>query len=503
MCCYHLEDHQDCITSVNISPDTEMIAVSNENSTIYLYKLSENTTINEKKYQKISNRKIQNENKPNFQELVGGHSSTVFKAKFTHDSKYLLSCGDDNTACLWNVNKTKENLENKEKEEEEEEEEREEEDDLFNTKLKSSWSKNYNPAQTSLVTSYSGHLYSVWDLELYSQLNLFATASKDSTARLWSFDRIYPLRIFAGHQSDVNCVKFHPNGAYIATGSSDKTVRLWSVQSGDFVRLFSGHRSRVYSLAFSPDGTYLASAGEDKKIKVYDLRSGLVFKEFKGHSDIVHSLTFDNNSEILCSGGLDKTVKFWDLHQKNIKIGPELSDGCSGTSSGNSSNNTSSEFIQQNKNLSSPSTSNELIRSLNVDFNVYSIYCDMQNVFYVNGAKKMTNTSQSVNQNLNRNLNLDEKPIIICDKKPMEKSIDSSSTKKISAKNKTLPGETKKTLVSNQSVEATSDTTPKTSINTRSSRRNASDSQTNTPTTSAQANASSFLFSNDDDLYEI
>ncbi len=114
MCCYHLEDHQDCITSVNISPDTEMIAVSNENSTIYLYKLSENTTINEKKYQKISNRKTQNENKPNFQELVGGHSSTVFKAKFTHDSKYLLSCGDDNTACLWNVNKTKENLENKE-----------------------------------------------------------------------------------------------------------------------------------------------------------------------------------------------------------------------------------------------------------------------------------------------------------------------------------------------------------------------------------------------------
>ena len=54
MCCYHLEDHQDCITSVNISPDTEMIAVSNENSTIYLYKLSENTTIDDKKYQKIS-----------------------------------------------------------------------------------------------------------------------------------------------------------------------------------------------------------------------------------------------------------------------------------------------------------------------------------------------------------------------------------------------------------------------------------------------------------------
>ena len=93
-----------------------------------------------------------------------------------------LSCGADNVACLWDVNK---------------------------------------PRASRHVVSYSGHLYPVWDLEAYSRLNLFATASKDGTSRLWSFDHIYPLRIYCGHQSDVNCVRFHPNGAYLATGKTN------------------------------------------------------------------------------------------------------------------------------------------------------------------------------------------------------------------------------------------------------------------------------------------
>ena len=91
----------------------------------------------------------------------------------------------------------------------------------------------------------------------------FATASMDRTARLWSCDSVYPIRVFAGHNSAVDvrsivvtpcgpstppprpspppqAVQFHPNCNYLATGSSDRTCRLWDVQSGQCVRLFSG-----------------------------------------------------------------------------------------------------------------------------------------------------------------------------------------------------------------------------------------------------------------------
>jgi transcription initiation factor TFIID subunit 5 len=266
-------------------------------------------------------------------ELTGGHSDVVFKSKFTHDSKYLLSCGGDGAACLWDVNS--------------------------------------NEQKKPLKCTYSGHLYPVWDISIYSQLNLFATSSKDGTSRLWSFDRLYPLRIYAGHNSDVNCVEFHPNGAYLATGSSDRTVRLWCVQTGSFLRLYSspGHKSRIFSIAFSSDGNYLASGGEDRRIKIWDLRTASMLKELKGHSNIIHSLRFDNTSSILCSGGNDQTVKFWDI---NIN-----------KSTGQNSENSSS----------SSSSSVELIESIHLDFNIYSSFIDAQNVAYITGAKKQESSS--------------------------------------------------------------------------------------------------------------
>jgi transcription initiation factor TFIID subunit 5 len=173
-CTYYINDSNSCITSSSISPDTSLISFTNDNSSIYLYKLNESV-------QSIFPEPSITTNKNNFQELLGGHSNVVFKSEFTHDSKYLLSCGADNISCLWDVN-------------------------------------NSGEKQARQVCAYSGHLYPVWDLGVFSRLNLFSTASKDSTARLWSFERLYPLRVYCGHQSDVNCVRFHPNGAYLATG---------------------------------------------------------------------------------------------------------------------------------------------------------------------------------------------------------------------------------------------------------------------------------------------
>jgi WD40 repeat protein len=37
----------------------------------------------------------------------------------------------------------------------------------------------------------------------------FASASHDRTARIWSMDRIQPLRIMAGHLSDVDVSSFY------------------------------------------------------------------------------------------------------------------------------------------------------------------------------------------------------------------------------------------------------------------------------------------------------
>lgn len=49
-----------------------------------------------------------------------------------------------------------------------------------------------------------GHNYPIWAVDV-SPLGVYiATGSHDKTARLWSLERNYPLRIFAGHVQDVD-----------------------------------------------------------------------------------------------------------------------------------------------------------------------------------------------------------------------------------------------------------------------------------------------------------
>ncbi|KAJ1466620.1 hypothetical protein T484DRAFT_1861191 [Baffinella frigidus] len=79
---------------------------------------------------------------------------------------------------------------------------------------------------TGKVT-YRGHNYPVWDVCFSALGHYFVTASHDRTARLWSTDHIYPLRLFAG------------------APLCDRTARLWSTDHIYPLRLFLGAPPRA------------------------------------------------------------------------------------------------------------------------------------------------------------------------------------------------------------------------------------------------------------------
>jgi WD40 repeat protein len=139
-----------------------------------------------------------------------------------------------------------------------------------------------------------------------------ASASEDSTIRLWEAASGKPLRTLDGHQGRVNDVAWSPNGKTLASASRDNTIRLWDAASGQSLRTLHGHQDLVNSAAWSPDGKTLASASEDKTIRLWDAASGQPLSTLQGHKEPVNSVAWSPDGKTLASASGDNTLRLWD-----------------------------------------------------------------------------------------------------------------------------------------------------------------------------------------------
>jgi WD40 repeat protein len=101
---------------------------------------------------------------------------------------------------------------------------------------------------------------------------LLATASWDSTARLWDPHTGQQVGApLTGHTGWVSGVAFSPDGRLLATASADDTARLWDPGTGQQVGApLTGHTNTVSGVAFSPDGSLLATASADDTVRLWD-----------------------------------------------------------------------------------------------------------------------------------------------------------------------------------------------------------------------------------------
>jgi serine/threonine protein kinase/WD40 repeat protein/tetratricopeptide (TPR) repeat protein len=105
------------------------------------------------------------------------------------------------------------------------------------------------------------------------------------------------------HSEMVREVVLTPDGRYFATASFDSTARVWETATGRPASPPLQHGNYVATVAFSPDGNTLAAGdyGPAGLIKLWDWRTGKEIRPPLPHDDIVLSVTFSPDGRYLAA----------------------------------------------------------------------------------------------------------------------------------------------------------------------------------------------------------
>ena len=155
--------------------------------------------------------------------------------------------------------------------------------------------------------------------------SLLATASEDSTVKLWSIpeegitrDRQEPDAELRGHGKKLILAKFHPSADYtMATSSLDMTVRLWDIAQQTCAAVFDKVTSATTGLEWSHDGSLLGAITKDKNLFVFDPRNNDVCSSVAAHEGArPQKLVWLGDSKTIMSCGYSKLSErefaIWD-----------------------------------------------------------------------------------------------------------------------------------------------------------------------------------------------
>lgn len=173
------------------------------------------------------------------------------------------------------------------------------------------------------IKSFQGHTNEVNAIKWDPQGQLLASCSDDMTLKIWSMKQDTCVHDLQAHSKEIYTIKWSPTGPgtqnpnmnlILASASFDSTVRLWDVERGVCIHTLTKHTEPVYSVAFSPDGKFLASGSFDKCVHIWSTQTGQLVHSYKGTGGIFEVCWNSRGSKVGASAS-DGSVFVLDLRK--------------------------------------------------------------------------------------------------------------------------------------------------------------------------------------------
>ncbi|KAJ1468338.1 WD40-repeat-containing domain protein, partial [Baffinella frigidus] len=154
----------------------------------------------------------------------------------------------------------------------------------------------------------TGHSKPVQALSWSADGQKLATASSDTTARIWTVDahREGKELQLKEHSDSVDGVAWNPtHNDIIATASADKSIRIWDIRARKSQVIPMG--DEVLNVVFSPDGNFMISSDKTETLRVVDVRNNknkVVAEACFDGQYWVNELVVNSNSDVvlMCAG---------------------------------------------------------------------------------------------------------------------------------------------------------------------------------------------------------
>ncbi|KAI5684494.1 hypothetical protein M9H77_05722 [Catharanthus roseus] len=149
--------------------------------------------------------------------------------------------------------------------------------------------------ETQPIKAFSGHQGEVNCVKWDPTGAMLASCSDDGTVKIWGMRQdtcIYDLK---EHAKEIYTIRWSPKRPdstpfnqplVLASASFDSTVKVWDIGQGKLLCSLNGHREPVYSVAFSPNGEFLATGSLDKSVYIWSLKDGKMIKKYTANGGI-------------------------------------------------------------------------------------------------------------------------------------------------------------------------------------------------------------------------